>query len=617
MQEKSSILIVGAAPACVAASRSIRESRLLEGVKLLDGHGLTSVRPLLESDESIAITLVLWEHDAPDGIVEFVAEIQKHQRNPLMAVVVRSAKALPADIEDRLWSCGVADRQYLQSPHSPELAASLAAALREYTRLRAHCAIAESSARLDKAKTFGELARLALRILDEQKIGRRGAMFCFQRNIAGPELLAVTGSGIYAAMDCTPIHGIDDLAARSIIERAWHWKASLFEDDRAALYIGTPMQAYPALIVLALDAPLLPWQRGLLTAYANVLAPAVEECQLAQQLIRTQQAMISTLATLAEYKDTDTGEHVARVARITAEIAGFLAQSGEYAGIDPVFLEHIGHASVLHDLGKVAIPEHVLLKPGPLDDAEREIINTHVVIGHEMLKKAAALSSHGEAKLFRLASEIARSHHERYDGKGYPDGLQGEEIPLSARIVAVVDVFDALISHRPYKEPWSVTQAIDLLRKEAGRHFDPQVVEAFIAVHEKKAAAKLIQWSPAMSVGHEQLDRDHQRLIGILNNLGISAELGNRNAVEFVLDDLADYAQMHFRREENHLASLDFPELDHHRGIHDRISRHIENAKWKYLQGFSPKLEDDLLIFLSTWLNDHILVEDMKYNNGR
>lgn len=617
MLGKFSLLIVGAVPACTTASRSITESRLLEGVRLLARHDAAAALSVLDEDETVAVTLVIAGEDSADNVVGLVAEIQKRQRNPLMAVMVRSASALPADVEGQLWDCGVADRQYLQSPHGPELAASLAAVLREHARLRAHSAIAESSTRVDKAKSFGELARLALQILDEQRIGRRGAMFCFQRNIAEPELLAVTGSGIYASMDCTPVGGIDDPGARDIIGRAWERRASLFEDDRAALYIGTPTQAHPALIVLALERPLLPWQKGLLVAYANALAPAVEECQLTQQLIRTQRAMISTLATLAEYKDANTGEHVARVARITAEIASYLAQTEGGVGGDPSFLEHIGHASILHDLGKVAIPEQVLLKAGPLDDGERKIINTHVIIGHEMLKKAAALASHGEAKLFHLAAEIARSHHERYDGKGYPDGLRGEEIPLAARIVAVVDVFDALISRRPYKEPWSVGRAIDLLRQEAGCHFDPRVVEAFIAVHERKATATLIQWSPAMSVGHDELDRDHQRLIGILNSLGISAELGNRSAVEFILDDLADYTQVHFRREEGHLEGLDFPELDRHRTIHDKISRHIENAKWKYLQGISPLLEDDLLKFLSTWLNDHILVEDMKYSAYR
>jgi hemerythrin-like metal-binding protein len=292
-----------------------------------------------------------------------------------------------------------------------------------------------------------------------------------------------------------------------------------------------------------------------------------------------------------------------------------MARAGTGGIIDDAFLEHLGHASILHDIGKVAIPESVLLKPGSLDAAEREIINTHAVIGHEMLKKAAALAMHGDARLFHLASEVARSHHERFDGSGYPDGLKGSDIPLSARIVAVVDVFDALISHRPYKTPWSVDKALELISREAGRHFDPDVVAAFIAVNERKAASRIIDWSAAMSVGHDELDRDHRRLIGILNSLGISAELGNRSIIEFILDDLADYTQIHFRREERHLETLDFPGYDDHRAVHERISRRIEEAKWKYFQGCSPELQSELLEFLGAWLNNHILVEDMKYKD--
>ncbi len=612
--EQPSILIVGSA--CALTAAALRNSPLLAGYGVRESQDIAAAMSVLDTESHIAVALMRWGGGDPSSLPRLVARIQENKRNPLMAVIVRSEVALPEQIADQLWALGVADRQFGQSPASPECAEALAVAMRGYARYQAFCAITESSTRLAKTASFGELATLALRILSEQEIGRRGAMFCFQRNTSGQALLALTGTGIYAQVDCTPVERIEDERARRVVRTAWDSGTSQFVAGFAALYVGTNAQAHPALILLALDAPLLPWQKCLLESYATSIAPAVEECQLAQQLIRTQQAMISTLATLAEYKDTDTGEHVARVARITAEIASFLKQTDEQGEIDDHLLEHIGHASILHDLGKVAIPENVLLKSGALDAAERQIINSHVVIGHEILKKAAALGTHGEARLFRLASEVALSHHERYDGCGYPHGLKGEAIPLSARIVAVVDVFDALISHRPYKQAWSVEKALDLIRQESGRHFDPRIVEAFLAVHERKASAKFIQWTEAMSVGHADLDRDHQRLIGILNHLGINIELGNRSIVEFILDDLADYAQVHFQREERHLEELGFPELERHRSIHQSITHRIEDAKWKYFQGLSPSLEGELLTFLTAWLNHHILVEDMKYSGS-
>lgn len=612
----SAVLIVGSPAACTVAVATLRAAPHFASVDIASAHGIDDAALILAKDDRIAVTLLLWESEDPAGLPLRVKAVQAHQRNPLMAVCVRSEIALPPAIAERLWELGVADRHFALHWEGRELADTLLVALREYARHRMLCAIAEASTRLDKAGSFGELAGLALHILHEQGIARRGAMFCFQRNTSGPQLLAVAGTGLYAAVDCTAVEQIADERTRSIVQRAWNDRSSRFADDLAALYVGTQTQAHPALILLALDAPPLPWQTCMLESFAKAIAPAVEESQLAQQLVRTQRAMISTLATLAEYKDTDTGEHVARVGRITAEIASFLRQSTDDAGIDVYFIENIGHASILHDLGKVAIPETVLLKPGALDAAERAVINSHVFIGHEILRKAEALAEHGEARLFRLASEIALSHHERYDGSGYPHGLKGEAIPLSARIVAVVDVFDALISPRPYKSPWSVEKAIDLIRTEAGRHFDPKVVAAFMAVHERKAAAQFIQWSENMSVGHAELDRDHQRLIGILNHLGINMELGNRNIVEFILDDLSNYAQVHFLREERHLENIGFPELGRHHDIHRSISQRIEDAKWKYFQGLSATLESELLHFLTRWLNHHILVEDMKYNPG-
>lgn len=611
--ESLAVLLIGSGPACAAAAAALAASPIVAGHGIRTAADITQALDVLKGDAAIGVTLFIWDGKDPTELPGIVALIQKHQRNPLMAVAIRSTAAVPQEVAARLWDAGVADCQFTQP--LGDVAEALAIALREVVRHRAHFAVAAASARLARCKDLRELAALALRILDEQAIGRRGAMFCYQRNTSGPQLLAITGTGQFAAVDCTPIDDLADDEARSLVRDAWTGRTTRFGHNLAALHIDTPSRTHPALILLALDAPLLPWQKRLLESFADAIAPAVEESQLAQQLIRTQRAMISTLATLAEYKDTDTGEHVARVARITAEIASFLQQSSSDSDIDADFLDHIGHASILHDLGKVAMPEHVLLKRGPLDASERAVINSHVVIGHEMLKKAAALTTHGEARLFRLASEIALSHHERYDGTGYPRGLKGDEIPLSARIVAVVDVFDALISQRPYKEPWSVESALDLIRRESGRHFDPRVVEAFLAVQERKASAKFILWTEAMSVGHAELDRDHQRLIGILNHLGINVELGNRHIVEFILEDLADYAQVHFRREEQHLQRLNFPELERHGSIHDAITRRIEDAKWKYLQGFSATLHGELLTFLTSWLNHHILVEDMKYRH--
>jgi two-component system response regulator RpfG len=128
----------------------------------------------------------------------------------------------------------------------------------------------------------------------------------------------------------------------------------------------------------------------------------------------------------------------------------------------------------MHDIGKIGIPDEILLKPGPFDESQWERMKRHTVIGHNIL-------SNSDSRYMKMGAVIALNHHEKYDGSGYPSGLAGEEIPLVARIVAVADVFDALMSNRPYKKAWPLAKALRLLRDESGKHFDPQCVEAFLA----------------------------------------------------------------------------------------------------------------------------------------
>jgi putative two-component system response regulator len=135
----------------------------------------------------------------------------------------------------------------------------------------------------------------------------------------------------------------------------------------------------------------------------------------------------------------------------------------------------VGEAAPLHDIGKVAIPDAVLLKRGPLSKEEFEVIKTHAVVGAHIL-------SGGQSELLRLAEEIAYTHHERWEGSGYPRGLAGTDIPLAGRLVAVVDVYDALTSTRPYKHAWPVDRAVAEMRSQRGRHFDPEVLDVFLAL---------------------------------------------------------------------------------------------------------------------------------------
>ena len=218
-----------------------------------------------------------------------------------------------------------------------------------------------------------------------------------------------------------------------------------------------------------------------------------------KSLVKTRNAIIFGLAKLAESRDTDTGEHLDRIRRYVTILAERLAKTDR--SIDRDFIANLGLASSLHDIGKVGIPDAVLLKPGRLDDQERKIIEQHPTIGRRCLE--AIQEQLGNDDFLEMARMIADSHHERWDGAGYPRRLQGEEIPLVARIVALADVYDALTTKRPYKDAMSHETARKIIVEGKASHFDPRVVEAFLATQKEfqtiAEAGQQVEVSPLLA----------------------------------------------------------------------------------------------------------------------
>ena len=193
----------------------------------------------------------------------------------------------------------------------------------------------------------------------------------------------------------------------------------------------------------------------------------------------TRDIVIFSMAKLAESRDPETGNHLERIRYYSKVLAESMFKSGELPDeIDRLFIDNIFRTSPLHDIGKIGIPDHVLLKPGRLDDKEFETMKLHSRIGFETLNEA--LGRYPKADYLKMSADIALSHHEKYDGTGYPDGLKGSEIPLSARIVALADVYDALVSKRVYKKAYQHDTARALILEGEGTHFDPMVINAFI-----------------------------------------------------------------------------------------------------------------------------------------
>jgi putative two-component system response regulator len=205
-----------------------------------------------------------------------------------------------------------------------------------------------------------------------------------------------------------------------------------------------------------------------------------------RELERAESEILMRLARAAEYRDDKTGQHTQRVGRTSALIAASLGFAEDEVDL-------VLRAAPLHDVGKIAVPDAILRKPGPLNDEEFEIMKTHTMVGASVFKGSPFSQ-------VQLAHEIALCHHERWDGQGYPRGLAGEAIPLTSRIVAVADAFDALVNERPYKDVWPLDAALAEIERESGRQFDPTVAEAFLRAQSGARVVRLEPQSKGVAV---------------------------------------------------------------------------------------------------------------------
>lgn len=340
------------------------------------------------------------------------------------------------------------------------------------------------------------------------------------------------------------------------------------------------------------------------------------------EINESKKASLSYLGKAAEFRDTETGMHVLRMANYAGKIA-------KYYGLSPQEREILTTASPMHDVGKIGIPDNILLQPRRLTTSEFDVMKTHSDIGWQILE--------GEDELMVAAREIAISHHEKWNGTGYPKGLKGKEISVYGRITSLADVFDALTSERPYKKAWSVERAVETIKGESGISFDPDVVAAFIEAlpeilrikalfrddiidpHEKLALPPLaeskeawIPWDEKNSVGIDAVDEQHQYLFRLTNNLhsAISKQHGSKQ-IAYVLNALKQYTVIHFREEERMMKEYNYPRLDIQLAQHQFFIQKIDEF-WETFKRNPLCLGLEIMYYLRDWLVNHIQKEDKR-----
>lgn len=363
---------------------------------------------------------------------------------------------------------------------------------RELSRLQIIVrALEKGSADLADSKDTPSVIRAGVQTLDQLQVAPNLAFVAYRRGT--PHVLGARGE--FNALLGKPIQpGNGDSDSRSV--QADHWVAeealSQISREHRKFYMSVPVEGLSGqqlgLLLLARPAQrrtgsqpsgdFQPGERGVVVGFARLLGLALGQWQAIRELRDANELTLRSLGAALEHRDDETGGHTARVVALSEQLARRLGWKEDA-------VKALRWGAYLHDLGKLAIPDAILHKPGTLTDDERRVIQRHTTVGYDMLQDLHFLPAE--------TLDLVRYHHERWDGTGYPNGLRQQDIPSTARVFSIVDVYDALTSARPYKSAWSRERALSEIKLQGGRQFDPQFVETFVNMMTEQDDARLVR----------------------------------------------------------------------------------------------------------------------------
>lgn len=458
-----------------AVTRMVLDGFLFEGrgLELFSAYSGAETKNLLkeQSDTALLLLDVVMEEDTSG--LDVVKYIRNQLQNRLVRIIMRTGQ--PGQAPERRVTIEYDINDYKEKTEltAQKLFTTVIASLRAYRDLKIieqHKQgleqIVAASARLFELHTLkqfvsGALMQLvSLLHLQMKKYSISSSGLGLKRKDRSYEVLA--GIGQFADYESYPTHEILLPELTDLCDRAVSTKQSLFSEKAYIGYFQTGNETEYILYVRN-EYGISDIEASLLKMFSTNIKIAFDNLSLNQEIEETQKEAIYTLGEAVESRSEETGFHVKRV----GDFCYVLAQK---YGLDQETTELVRMAAPMHDVGKIGIPDAILNKPGKLTSEEFEIIKTHTTIGHDILKGS-------KQKILTTAAMIALEHHERWDGLGYPKGLQGEQINILARITKIADVFDALSCKRIYKDAWELEQILELFREERGTHFDPQLVD--------------------------------------------------------------------------------------------------------------------------------------------
>lgn len=462
------------------------------GIELLSAYSAKEGMDILSSEKDIALVLLDVVMESDHAGLEMVKDVREGLGNRLVRIVLRTGQPGQAPEQEVILSYDINDYKAKTELTAQKLFTTVIASLRAYESLfiiersrQGLDSILKATANLYQLQSLREFASGVLNQISAiLEVGTDGVLcVCENTPAAGEALQVIAATGLFADLQQAGQLG-NDSEIYQAMQQAATQHSCIFDHPGSVLYFATQSKR-TFVIYFTPPCPLPEVDQDLLKVYCNRIAAAFDNLYYHTQMKNAQQATVVALADLAEYRDSTTGDHVLRVQRLTNLIAHRMAAKGLHPELlTPGFLEMVGMASILHDVGKVATPDLILHNPSKHNPAEWEVMKQHASIGAKILEKAAGMVE-GESYL-SIGAEIAAGHHEYYNGSGYPAGAAGTQIPLSARIVAVVDVFDALLYSRPYKEAWPLPDSVAYIRDHVGEHFDPEVVEIFLELIQEE-----------------------------------------------------------------------------------------------------------------------------------
>lgn len=459
----------------------------------LSAYSADDARRILREESNIAVILLDVVMETDDAGLQLVRHIREELRNRHVRIILRTGQPGQAPERSVILEYDINDYKAKTQLTAQQLFTTTVAALRSYEDIAAIEAnrrglekIIEASASLFVARSMklfaaGVLTQLAglLGASEEAVVCvQRGSIY--ERGDGDGEMYLLAASGPLEKRINEPAADHLDPFTMAAALDCLDARANIFEPDFSALYLS-PGGGREIVVVVRSDRPLSVLDRRLMELFCDKISLGFANLHAFEQLRRAHEGATAVLADLADQRIDAPGDVALGVAKLSERIARRMRANGDGGEeVDEAFIDAIGLAAILHDVGNARIDPNVLNKPGRLTPEERRQVETHPIAGAALLERATHIGS--DSSYLRMACDIARCHHERWNGEGYPDGLAGRAIPLAARIVAVADSYDAMVRPRPWRRAMTHAQAVAEIAAGSGRGYDPAAAQAFLEI---------------------------------------------------------------------------------------------------------------------------------------